>query len=351
MRFDCSKINVREFLETLDVSNIVRNGDEWFYSCPFEGHKHGDSHPSASMQEKTTFWNCFGCHRSGNAVAFLAMHEGVSPVVALGWLREKYEGDPFDPAGQLAASIKELLTPRPKPPVIEPQPIVPNWYDIDWHKAKNTHNNLIPGYMNYMLVQRGFGANALTQWEVGWDPVSDRIVLPIRNSNNDIVGAKGRAWKPGQDPRYKVLGGVLYPYAPVKIGQVVYGIDKVDPKCILVEGELNAISAWEKGFSAIAVSGSSLTDTQARLIRNAVDDITIIFDDDPAGSNGAVNAAEKLTDYMSVWVNFTDPERDIATLTVTELEDVIGEARSWTAVEVESRLARLRAGIQREEKR
>ncbi len=343
-KFDRSQIDVREFLETLGVSNISKVGNEFFYSCPFPGHKHGDSNPSASMQEGTTWWKCFGCGRHGDAVAFLSMHEGVSPLVALGWLQGKYGGDFIYEEGALTKIIGEILTPAEQElPPEEPQPIIPNWYDIDWGKAADSSymndSCALPGYIRYMFM-RGFRSDILDCHDIGWDPISDRIVIPFKNVFGEIIGAKGRAWKEGDSPRYKVLGGKDYGFEPVKIGNVVYGIHCAIDNVLLMEGELNAMSAEQKGFAALATSGSNLSDRQATIIRRLVKDVTIIYDGDEAGYRGALEAAAKLSPYMTVRINFNDPEHDISDMTEDELGKLVDEAKSWSAYQVESILAR-----------
>src|SRR5262245_21805352 len=93
---DLRKVDVVQFLTELGMRNLredgTRRGVEVRFSCPFPGHAHGDSNPSATMNADSTAYRCWGCGMKGNAITFLAELEGVSPVLASQWIRERFEG-------------------------------------------------------------------------------------------------------------------------------------------------------------------------------------------------------------------------------------------------------------------
>lgn len=90
-------VDARDMLEELGVEKIFDAGiDELNYSCPFDGHDHGDSRPSAYMNTGTlnknmnTLFKCHGCGRGGNAISFVSEFQNVTRGRASQWLRERF---------------------------------------------------------------------------------------------------------------------------------------------------------------------------------------------------------------------------------------------------------------------
>src|SRR5690606_29659918 len=68
-------------------------------------------------------------------------------------------------------------------------------------------------------------------------------------------------------------------------------------EAILFEGYLDVISAYQAGIqNSIATLGTSLSETQARLLRRYVDSVIICYDADQAGQTATNKAAKVLQD-------------------------------------------------------
>jgi len=81
-----------------------------------------------------------------------------------------------------------------------------------------------------------------------------------------------------------------------------YEILKND-KVFIVEGQLDMIKMWEKGIkNVVAVGSSSLTSYQLGLILRLTKNACLTFDNDVAGTEGALRAQEK---FISSGANFT----------------------------------------------
>jgi Toprim-like/DNA primase catalytic core, N-terminal domain len=294
-------VNVIDFLENFDVANISQaTADEVLYSCPFPGHVHGDENPSAYMNdgsknpELTTLWKCHGCGRSGNAVGFVADHTNVSRQKAQNWIKKHYAPGYIAPKyGSIAREFEERRK-RVKNVVIpELTPIDSGFlfvYEVDWDWEANMH---IDDPEIAYLFDRGFTPAMLDEWGIGYDNWSDRLTFPVLDPDNNLVGFKGRAWRPGHKPKYLILGDKGAPrlrgygFTPYLKQLAVFGLDKWG-ECemyVIVEGEIDVMSLWVMDIPAICC-GSSMSLEQSRIIRQYCDEVVIFLDNDTAGRNG-----------------------------------------------------------------
>lgn len=331
------KIDVIEFLELMSVKNISARGDEVMFSCPFPGHKHGDTNPSASMNSNNTAWLCFGCQRRGNAATFLAELEEVTVFAARKWLREYFGGGFREPIHTLASEIDDLFDDIAKedklvkvvnPPVPEDLyfDYLMSWKMVEDDPAAASKVNGI----TYML-DRGFSVETLMKYEVGYDSRDERIVFAVRDLNGDLIGIKGRATRPEQQPRYRVYGKPRIPHAPYSTGEVVYlayNADLSSGDIIVCEGELNALKMREFGYgNAVGISGATFTKTHAETIARIANRVILYFDSDAPGIAGALTAADLLVSRVPVLV-VPKHDRDPADSTKEEVDDLINRAQT-----------------------
>lgn len=327
-------VDVVSFLRLLGMRNIKEDGQEVNYSCPFPGHKNNDKNPSASMQQGTTIAHCFGCGWSGNAVSFLAELEGVSPLKATQWLREEF-GDGFkDPDETLSKEINEILQNylmhgigatnyvEERIRILEEEEIKKR--AIDWNNFGVANSGANP-----YLPNRGFTPETLLEFEIGWDEMSQRFSIPIRDEYGNLVGFKGRAL-PGVEPRYLVLGGAEYGFEPYETAKIVFNLHKtiqhkqhcINSGLVLCEGELNCIAYYQKiGVNVIGISGKYLSEHQTKLIAAHASSVTLFFDE----TEDAIRAARKLEAYIPVKIIPEHPS-DAADLSAKEISSLLGKA-------------------------
>lgn len=345
LSIDFSRINPIDFLEELGIRNVRDEGPEVRFSCPFPGHKHEDSDPSATMSKikferlnkenrlveyPETTWSCFGCKRSGTALSFLAEYEGISHIKAAQYIRERF-GDGFrEPEGAVLDEVDDILT--PKGVKIMSKTILSDYElrkrYINWQHLGNYHS----GYEDYML-ERGFNPEALSKFQIGYDTISNRISIPYFDEDNNLVGFKGRLWFESEDEtRYKVLGGPEYGFETFPVHNYLFGMNFVSKDAepanffhiILVEGELNCVSMHQKGWTnTVGLSGRDLHPKQAAMLVHYADSITLVFDD----IKDSYKASVKLDNKMGVWIA---PEhgKDPAEMTKEEISTLLKEARS-----------------------
>lgn len=288
MKFDYEKIDVEHFLESLEIRNLeAADDEEWRFSCPFPGHAHGDEMPSAYMNDRTTAWHCFSCKKSGNAVSFLADHEGVSILEARRWLRDAYDTDWREPTGGMTGWWHERFYGNPDVelevnPALD-ESVLDRFY-VDWYVAlQDVEGGSDDPVLNYMF-DRGFTAETLTSWEIGYDERRERFTIPVRDEEDSLIGFKARSWNPDNKPKYLAIGDrnwPIYGFRPYQKSQVVFGMNEAGENDVLIicEGELNAIAMHQAGFTnAVAVSGSEVSERQANIIRWHADEVILFFD-------------------------------------------------------------------------
>ena len=322
---DYSSIDVIDMLSALGVKNITRHGDEVKFSCPFPAHANGDRNPSASMNSESTAFICFGCKERGNAVSFLSNLENISPMLATRFLRQRYEGGWKEPAkGSISREIEERLRHRREAAaesvVLQEKPLN---VTVASFSAKARE------YMN----ERGFDDKTLDAWQIGQDPHSGRITIPVRDEYSNLLGFKTRAIEEFHFPKYLVMGGAKYGFEPYEVSKVLFGLHNVivpeeSGEVIIVEGELDCIAMHKHGFTNTVATGSAnFSHTQRDIIRRRADRVTVFYDTDEGGNKGVARVIEMLEPYMSVHV-VGEHEGDPPTMEKEQINEALKHAIS-----------------------
>lgn len=333
--FDFSKIDVEDYLNELGLNNVQRKGDQVWFSCPLSGHMGVDKTPSASMELGTTRMHCFGCNFSGNAVSFLSELEGVSPLKARKWLRERFNIGYYEPKEGFSSAIhkkleriQKRLTEKPRSTslhstLLDEREVTKR--SVDWYKVFKDWQDIIEeAYPLAYMLDRGFHPTTLDKWAIGWDMISQRISIPIRDEHGNLVGFKGRA----VDflPRYLVLGGPEYGFDTYNVSNVLFGLSLVDDptELIVVEGELNCIAMHQKGYTnTVGISGKILSDNQINLIKKYANSVLFIFDEVKDTLNAAYSLRETIPTFVA-----PQHSKDPADMSQGDLQKLLAGSRS-----------------------
>jgi DNA primase len=146
--------------------------------------------------------------------------------------------------------------------------------------------------LKQFLVKKGFsereqvGAGLLTDNEKKtYDRFRNRITFPICNQRGEIIAFGGRALGDGM-PKY--LNSSETPLFDK--GKNLYALHlaretiRQKKQAIIFEGYMDVIAAHQAGITnAVASLGTSLTEAQARLLRNQAEEVIIVYDADAAG--------------------------------------------------------------------
>ncbi len=156
-----------------------------------------------------------------------------------------------------------------------------------------TKEALARQYNPELLIKAGLVANRNDQLT---DNYRGRVIFPVHNHSGKVLGFGARILKSNDKaPKY-----INSPENEIYVkSKILYGsyfarqaIDKAG-ECLLVEGYTDVISLHQSGIeNVVASGGTSLTPDQLRLIKKYSNNITIIYDGDPAGIKAALRGLD-----------------------------------------------------------
>ena len=290
---------------------LQKKGGSYFGLCPF----HNEKSPSFSVSGTKQMFYCFGCGEGGNVFSFLMKYDSLTFGEALKTLADR--------AGIALPDYKETEQDKKQADVRN------QIYEINREAAKYYHyllgtdigNNArayfskrelkqetITGFglgvsdMRYdalyrYIKQKGYSDDILRQTglfvydEKGvHDRFRNRVMYPIINVNNKVIGFGGRVMGDGQ-PKY-----LNSPETPVfDKGRNLYGLNTAKNSrknnLIICEGYMDVIAMHQAGFNqAVASLGTALTPGQAILMKRISKDVLVCYDSDGPGVKAALRA-------------------------------------------------------------
>lgn len=172
------------------------------------------------------------------------------------------------------------------------------------------------------LLKRGFSQKVLINYQVGyWHRVGsfmhDRIIVPIRDEHQQLVGFSGRTIHPESEwsqrkIEAKWVHGRYYDrwsnHGEFLKTKILYNLCycKVTARkantMILVEGPFDGFKLQEAHiYNWCALLGTSFEDSQAQLlIQNGINNLVLAFDPDKAGDKLASNIIKQFGDIFNI---------------------------------------------------
>jgi hypothetical protein len=303
----------------------ISEGLKWVRStCPFEKNHSGgvDRSPSFAISISPgdiSRCRCLACGVSGDLVALVWRLEQMRKMRRPDLFRflmkynqvTTYEAPPAsgDLVGQLrnAKKYRPGSSPPPPPrqsnfvhPDDEPQAEVPE----DVLRAMIDHLSKAPHVLDYLhrkpdrtlgVKGRQLTDETIAAWEIGWEPRTQRIGIPIRDESGKLVSISGR--------RFSDKGrGAKYLHSPFKRDRVLYGEHRLDPsirKGFLLEGFFQVMACDQCGYAnPLARMGTHLSSQQKDKLARWFDHLVIVPDGDKAGRE----SAERIRDDLEHWV-------------------------------------------------
>lgn len=317
---------IQQILGRLDIIDVIggfvklkKRGSNYLGLCPF----HNEKTPSFTVSPTKEIYKCFGCGRSGNTISFLMEHEKYSYVEALKWLANKYgleveetySTDEQRQTQQTADSLyiinqfaQEFFS-RQLFETEEGQDIglgylkergfredVIRKFQLGYSPEKKdafTREALAKQYNKDLLLKSGLVASRNAELV---DNYRGRAIFPVHNHSGKVLGFGARVLKStDKAPKYiNTPENELYVKSRILYGSYFarQAIDK-NNECFLVEGYTDVISLHQSGIeNVVASGGTSLTQEQLRLIKKYSNNLTIIYDGDPAGVKAALRGLD-----------------------------------------------------------
>ena len=338
-----------------DFVTLKRRGGSYVACCPF----HNEKTPSFYVTPAKGIYKCFGCGKAGSAVGFVMEYEHMSYVEALKYLARKYNipvEEKEETAEEIAARLRSeslLLASEFAGKFFKEQLSTPEGrsiglqyfhsrgleddtiekYGLGW--APQSRHALIDaakaeGYKDEYLVETGLCA-MMDDGSVR-DRFYDRVIFPIHSVSGRVIAFGGRTLKSDKTIAKYVNSKESEIYVKSRSLYGIYfaksEISRKD-KCYLVEGYLDVLSMHQIGvMNTVASSGTSLTVEQIRLIKRFTENVTIMYDGDPAGIHAALRGIGMvLKEGMNVKVvllpDGDDPDSYSRKHTLAEVQDFI----------------------------
>ena len=291
--------------------DLKRSGSNYMGLCPF----HSEKTPSFSVSPSKSIFKCFGCGVGGDVITFVMKRENLSFPEAVEFLADKYNvrlevykdenkearekrnrlyeinreaGLHFLKNYQASQKAQLYLKNR----MLSDKTIrsygigysKDSWTDLYDHLTKMGYKE--EELLELNLISKSKNGNYI-------DRFRDRVMFPIINRNNRIIGFGARAFG---DAKPKYLNSRETPI--FHKGSNVFNINIISrestrERIILVEGYMDVISLYNSGINySVASLGTSLTIDQANIIKRMAKDIYICYDSDKAGINATSRAID-----------------------------------------------------------
>jgi DNA primase len=310
-----------DIVETISEFVILKKaGRNYQGLCPF----HKEKTPSFSVNPQKQIFKCFGCGAAGDAIAFLMKitNQGFTEVISD--LAQKFgiELPQFKGGGAQNTEIKKQ--------VLTANKLAADFFNNglktypqakkarDYLASRSISDEVIQQYMigyspnypdellKFLTKEHGFSVDVLekaglilqrTNGSGHVDRFKNRLMIPILDENDNIVGFGARALDEGQNPKYlNSPDTILY-----NKSKVMFGLNKAkeairaEDAVIIMEGYFDVISAQVAGVkNVVATSGTSLTQGHLKTLSRFMNEkkIYLAFDSDKAGLLATQRGAE-----------------------------------------------------------
>lgn len=322
--------NAQDIINKADIVDIISRripvrkdgANRYKANCPF----HGGSHWNLKIDPDKGLWYCWSqCKEGGDAFKFFCRIEGLDPktdfIEAIEKLAQevgiapeysararqdnphRINREDLARAVQAAADHYHTQLRSPK-----------NKRALEFAKARGLTDALIDRWhIGYScgnrvadcgpdpdhLVQAG----VLKRPDSGnlYDPLTGRLVIPLRNAAGRIVAFTGRLL-PDKDgntakdrPKYiNTEDTAIWNKSHCAFGYHFARSIKHTGTIYIQEGQLKTIASQAAGIPAISTGNAGLTERQAALAARLGDNIGLAFDPDEAGNAAALRSAQML---------------------------------------------------------
>lgn len=267
----CSKFNLFEYVsQNYEVKKI---SGRYYINCPL----HTDKTPSLVINEEENSFHCFSCGAHGSPIDWFKRIEKLSfndSIIKL----QKLTGSEVKNLKicQSLALFKNIKKTKEKPKMeLVNHAILPySFYD--------KFSKIIPEEW----VKEGMSPEVLKAYDIRVDEETNRIIYPIYDNNENLIGCKGRT----RFENFKELGIAKYMnYRKVDKWDFFVGL-KENKASILAESSVIIFEGIKSGLKLTTYTGktnwisaetSVLNEYQIKiLISLGIKDVTIAFDSD-----------------------------------------------------------------------
>ena len=341
---------------------LKKKGSSYFGLCPF----HNEKSPSFSVSRDKQMYYCFGCGAGGNVFTFLMEYENFSFPEALKYLAERAGMEL--PEEELNEEAKRAMDEKAR--LREMNKLSANYFYYLLHSKRGqkglaylkdrgitdaTIKHFGLGYADIynddlyrFLKSKGYSDEELKDSALvtiderrgGSDKFWNRVMFPIMDVNNRVIGFGGRVMGDGSPKYLNSKETKLFDKS-----RNLYGLNFArssrKKEIILCEGYMDVISMHQAGFTnAVAALGTAFTSGHGTLLKRYTENVILSFDSDEAGQRAILRAIPILKEAgLTVRVldltPYKDPDEFIKALGADEFEKRIQDAQNSFFFEIE----------------
>ncbi|AGI11752.1 hypothetical protein X915_gp103 [Bacillus phage vB_BanS-Tsamsa] len=169
------------------------------------------------------------------------------------------------------ACLKDIMKKRNRKVEIKPNPVIPESTLDDyyyWGKPLPYYDWVLEGISHETQIMYG----------IGYDALSHRVTIPLRNRFGQLVGVKGRIMVDEEDERKYIylcrcqnsMEWFNFHYAHPYI--------LMERKVYIVESEKSCMKLFDKGiYNSLAIGASEISEAQAHIVKQLGLDIEIVL--------------------------------------------------------------------------
>lgn len=342
--------NISQIKDRLNLVDVIagyikvqKAGANFKARCPF----HNEKTPSFYISPERQIWHCFGCSIGGDVFGFVKQIEGVEFGEALRILAQKagIKLERYDPEVQdiktilyeicesatrffekqlYYSSLGKKALAYLKDRGLEDAVIKEfrlGFAPDDWHALGKFLRDC--GYKNDDILNSGlvikrqnYGQSEAGDYKQGtgyYDRFRSRIIFPIADTNDRVIGFSGRIFasedstnrqpptanhqlesESTADNQQSTAAIAKYINTPQTLiydkSRILYGLNKAKMEMrradrgLLVEGNIDVIMSYQAGVKNVAgTSGTALTPSHLQLLQRYTKNLDFCFDSDQAG--------------------------------------------------------------------
>lgn len=339
---------------------LQKKGSNYFGLCPF----HSEKSPSFSVSPSKQMYYCFGCGAGGNAITFVMEYENYTFGEALKLLADR-AGITL-PAPEYSREAREQE--EQKRVLLEINKLAANYFyyqlkqpqgkiGYDYLKKRQLSDDTIRhfglGFANKtsddlyrFLKSKGYEDSILKETGLvtveergGRDKFWNRVMFPIMDVNNRVIGFGGRVLGDGTPKYLNSPETKLFDKSRNLFG-LNYARSSRESHILICEGYMDVIAMHQAGFTnAVASLGTAFTAQQALLLKRYTKQAILTYDSDGAGIKAALRAIPILKDgEISVKVldmqPYKDPDEFMKNLGPEAFKERIAQAKNSFLYEI-----------------
>jgi DNA primase len=316
--------DIERVRESADIVAVIgeyvelkRQGADFRGPCPF----HQGTHRNFSVSPRKRMYYCFVCHEHGDVFTFLQKRLGLD-----------WPGSVRAVAEKVGIELREIRArtegPDPREPIWEANAAAAQFFqrtmwedelgrgardylaqrEVDRGLADRFGLGFAPreiglmrSYLNTLGIEdaRQLEAGLLVRRSDVEEPrprFRQRLVFPIHDLANRVVGFGGRLLGPGEPKYLNTAESPVY-----SKGQLLYNLyharlaARREERLFVVEGYFDALRLVGAGIEeVVAPLGTALTEAQSELVKRYATNVFLLYDSDKAGLKATFRAGDVL---------------------------------------------------------